>query len=41
MTSFLGRYPVFTKSSSVLSVTMDLTQLQEVVVLGGIVKKEA
>ena len=38
MTDFFGKYPVFTKSSSMFSVTMEGTQLQEVVVLGAIVE---
>lgn len=36
MTFFSGRQSVFTKSSKVLSVTMDLTQLQEVGAFGAI-----
>ena len=38
MTLFSGKYPTVTKSFKVLSMTMEGTQLQVVIVLGGMVK---
>ena len=41
MTFFSGKNPIVTKSFKVLSVTMEGTQLQVVIVFGGMVKGQS